>query len=66
METDWGRYAAPWWGRSAGGLRLAELGRLVGNLDYAWSARPLRGLSSACQPTRNCEQLANVQLQLSK
>ena len=32
---DWGRDAALWLGRSAGRLRLAELGRRVGNLDYA-------------------------------
>jgi REP-associated tyrosine transposase len=32
---DWGRDAALWLGRRLGWLRLAELGRLVGNLDYA-------------------------------
>lgn len=32
---DWGRDAALWLGRSAGRLRLAELGQHVGNLDYA-------------------------------
>ena len=32
---DWGRDAALWLGRRAGRLRLAELGRLVGGLDYA-------------------------------
>jgi hypothetical protein len=32
---NWGRDAALWLGRSAGRLRLAELGRLVCNLDYA-------------------------------
>jgi REP element-mobilizing transposase RayT len=32
---DWGRDAALWLGRRTGRLRLAELGRLVGNLDYA-------------------------------
>jgi hypothetical protein len=32
---DWGRDAALWLGQCAGRLRLAELGRLVGGLDYA-------------------------------
>jgi len=32
---DWGRDAALWLGRRAGRLRLAELGQLVGDLDYA-------------------------------
>jgi hypothetical protein len=32
---DWGRDAALWLGRRAGRLRLAQLGELVGGLDYA-------------------------------
>ena len=32
---DWGREAALWLGRRAGRLRLAELGKLAGGLDYA-------------------------------
>ena len=32
---DWGRDAALWLGRRAGRLKLAELGQLVGDLDYA-------------------------------
>ena len=32
---DWGREAALWLGRRAGRLRLEELGKLAGGLDYA-------------------------------
>jgi hypothetical protein len=32
---DWGRDAALWLGRRVGRLRLAQLGELVGGLDYA-------------------------------
>ena len=32
---DWGRDAALWLGRRAGRLRLAQLGKLAGGLDYA-------------------------------
>ena len=32
---DWGRDAALWLGRRAGRLKLAELGKLAGGLDYA-------------------------------
>ena len=31
---DWGRDAALWLGRRRGRLRLAELGKLVGGMDY--------------------------------
>jgi chromosomal replication initiation ATPase DnaA len=32
---DWGRDAALWLGRRQGRLSLAELGRLVGGMDYS-------------------------------
>jgi hypothetical protein len=39
----WGRDAALWPGRCAGRWRLAQLGKRVGNLDYA-------GVSKAIAP----------------
>src|SRR5260221_13547716 len=58
---DWGRDAALWLGRCAGRLRLAELGGLVGNLDYAVVSKAIarfeRRLRSAPQLR---DQLARV------
>ncbi len=39
---DWGRDAALWLGRRHGGLRLGELGRLAGGMDYAAVAQAMR------------------------
>jgi hypothetical protein len=52
-HSDRGRDAALWLGRSAGRLRLAELGRLVGNLDYAVVSKAITGSSGACKRTQN-------------
>jgi hypothetical protein len=64
---DWGRDAALWLGRSAGRLRLAELGRLVGNLDYAVVSKTIARFEQRLRTDPQLrEQLASVQLQLSK
>ena len=39
---DWGRDAALWLGRRHSGLRLGELGRLAGHLDYAVVSQAVR------------------------
>ena len=36
---DWGRDAGLWLGRRAGRLRLAELGKLAGGLDYTVTSK---------------------------
>jgi hypothetical protein len=41
-QGDWGRDAALWLGRRHSGLRLAELGRLAGDLDYAAVSQAVR------------------------
>jgi putative transposase len=64
---DWGRDAALWLGRCAGRLRLAELGRLVGNLDYAVVSKAIARFEQRLQTDPQLrQQLASVQLQLSK
>ena len=64
---DWGRDAALWLGRCAGRLRLAELGRLVGNLDYAVVSKAIARFQQRMQTDPQLrEQLVAVQLQLSK
>jgi putative transposase len=64
---DWGRDAALWLGRSAGRLRLAELGRLVGNLDYAVVSKAITRFQRRMQTDPELrEHLANIQAQLSQ
>jgi REP element-mobilizing transposase RayT len=64
---DWGRDAALWLGRCAGRLRLAELGKLVGNLDYAVVSKAIARFEQRMRTDPQLrEQLAGVQLQLSK
>lgn len=64
---DWGRDAALWLGRRAGRLRLAELGRLAGGLDYAVVSKAIarfgRRLGSE---TDLSKRLTAIQRQLSK
>jgi hypothetical protein len=64
---DWGRDAALWLGRSAGRLRLAELGRLVGNLDYAVVSKAITRFQRRMQTDPKLrEHLATIQAQLPK
>ena len=64
---DWGRDAALWLGRRAGRLRLAELGRLVGNMDYAVVSKAVARLEQRMRTDPQLRaQLASVQLRLSK
>jgi REP element-mobilizing transposase RayT len=64
---DWGRDAALWLGRCAGRLRLAELGTLVGNLDYAVVSKAVARFEQRMRTDPQLrEQLAGVQLRLSK
>ena len=64
---DWGRDAALWLGRRAGRLRLAQLGRLVGNLDYAVVSKTLARFERRLRSDPQLrDQLARVQLQLAK
>ena len=64
---DWGRDAALWLGRRAGRLRLAELGRLVGNLDYAVVSKAIARFEQRLRAAPQLrDQLANVQRRLSK
>ncbi len=66
-HRDWGRDAALWLGRCAGRLRLAELSRLVGNLDYAVVSKAVARLEQRMRTdTQLRQQLAGLQLQLSK
>lgn len=61
---DGGRDAALWLGRCAGRLRLAELGRLVGNLDYAVVSKDIARFEQCMRTDPQLrEQLASVQLQ---
>ena len=64
---DWGRDAALWLGRGAGRLRLAELGRLVGNLDYAVVSKAIARFEQRLQSDPQLrKQLAGIQMRLSK
>ncbi len=64
---DWGRDAALWLGRCTGRLRLAELGRLVGNLDYAVVSKAVARLEQRMRSDKQLrQQLVGLQLQLSK
>jgi hypothetical protein len=64
---DWGRDAALWLGRCAGRLRLAELDRLVRNLDYAVVSKAIARFEQRMRTDPQLrEQLAGVQLRLSK
>ena len=64
---DWGRDAALWLGRRAGRLRLAELGKLAGGLDYAVTSKAIArfGRRLAFDASLS-KQLARIQNQLSK
>jgi hypothetical protein len=67
QHGDWGRDAALWLGRGAGRLRLAELGRLVGGLDYAVVSKAIARFEQrlhADPPLRN--QLEHTHRQLTK
>lgn len=48
---DWGRDAALWLGRRQGRLKLAELGRLAGGMDYAAVSLALRRFGDALART---------------
>jgi hypothetical protein len=64
---DWGRDAALWLGRCAGRLRLAELGGLAGNLDYAVVSKAIARFEKRLRTDPQMrEQLASVQLRLFK
>jgi REP element-mobilizing transposase RayT len=64
---DWGRDAALWLGRSAGRLRLAELGRQVGGLDYAVVSKAVSRFEQRLRSEPELrQQLASIQLQVSK
>ena len=64
---DWGRDAALWLGRRAGRLRLAELGRLAGGLDYAVTSKAIArfGRRLVLEPCLS-EEIARIQNKLSK
>jgi hypothetical protein len=62
-----GRDEALWLGRSAGRLRLAELGRLVGNLDYAVVSKAITRFQRRMQTDPKLrEHMATIQAQLPK
>jgi hypothetical protein len=64
---DWGRDAALWLGQCAGRLRLAELGGLVGNLDYAVVSKAIARFEQRLRTDPQLRnQLASVQLRLFK
>lgn len=64
---DWGRDAALWLGRRAGRLPLAQLGGLVGDLDYAVVSKAIARFEQRLQADPQLrEQLKRVELQLSK
>jgi len=59
---DWGRDAALWLGRSCGRMRLAELGRRVGNLDYAVVSKAIARFEQRLRRAPQLrEQLGNIQ-----
>lgn len=64
---DWGRDAALWLGRRAGRLKLAELGKLAGGLDYAVASKAITrfGRQLALDGSLS-KQIAWIQNQLSK
>ena len=64
---DWGRDAALWLGQRAGRLRLAELGRLAGGMDYAVVSKAIARFGRRLVLNASLsEQLAAIQNQLSK
>lgn len=64
---DWGRDAALWLGRCAGRMRLAQLGALVGNLDYAVVSKAIARFEQGMATDPHVrDQITRVQLQLSK
>jgi hypothetical protein len=67
LHGDWGRDAALWLGRCAGRLRLADLGRLVGDLDYAVVGKAIARFEQRIRTDPHLrEQVAKVQQQLAK
>jgi hypothetical protein len=64
---DWGRDAAPWLGRGAGRLKLAERGELAGGLDYAVVSKAIARFGRRLALDASlCPQPAVIQEQLSK
>ena len=64
---DWGRDAALWLGRRVGRLRLLELGKLAGGLDYAVVSKAITRFSRRlAADVALRKQLAVLQHQLSK
>jgi hypothetical protein len=64
---DWGRGAVLWLAPRAGRLRLAELGRLAGGLDYAVVSKAITRFGRRLVSDRALsEHVSSVQNQLSK
>lgn len=64
---DWGRDAALWLGRRAARLKLVELGRLVGGVDYAVVSKAISRFSGRLASEEwLSEKLTRIQNQLSK
>ena len=64
---DWGCDAALWLGRRAGRLKLAELGKLAGGMDYAVVSKALARFGRRLALDASlCTPLAVVQEQLSE
>jgi len=62
---DWGRDAALWLGRRAGGVSLAELGRLAGGMEYAAVAQALTRFGRRMERTPELRQkMATIQKQM--
>ncbi|HEY5913908.1 MAG TPA: hypothetical protein VJA21_25240 [Verrucomicrobiae bacterium] len=63
---DWGRDAALWLGRRQGRLRLAQLGRLAGGMDYAAVGQAVSRFGRRLErEARLQRQLRRIELQLS-
>ena len=66
-QGDWGRDAALWLGWRAGRLRLAQLGKLTGGLDYAVASKGIARFGRRlCLDASLREQWTVIQNQLSK
>ena len=64
---DWGRDAALWLGRRAGRLKLAQLGKLAGGLDYAVVSKAIARFGQRlCLDDALRTRLTALQNQLSK
>lgn len=67
LHGDWGRDAALWLGRRAGRLKLVELGKLAGGLDYAVVSKAISRFSGRlASEAWLSEKLIRIQDQLSK